>query len=61
MINFKIKLNTNKIKMNSIGFHDVVKPQISLTDPYNYPMLNRNMGMSMNTITSTQDYVKTNT
>jgi len=47
--------------MNSIGYQDVIKPQLSFSDPFNYPVLNRNMGMSMNTITSTQDYVKTNT
>lgn len=59
MIVFKINLIPNK--MNSIGFRDPVKLEVSFNDAFNYPSLNRNMAMSMNTITSAQDHVKTNT
>jgi hypothetical protein len=47
--------------MNSIGYKDTVQPQLSFGDAFNYPTLNRNMVMSMNTITTEQDHVKTNT
>jgi len=36
--------------MNSIGFKDSLPAAISSADPFNYPTLNRNMVMSMNTI-----------
>lgn len=47
--------------MNSIGYTDILKPQPSLTDPFNYPMPNRSKLMSMNTITPENDYVQTKT
>ena len=47
--------------MNSIGFKDVSPVPVSLADPFNYPTLNRNQLMSMNTITGAQDHVRTTT
>ena len=38
--------------MNSIGLKDAFRPQVSFADAFNYPTLNRNMVMSMNTITT---------
>lgn len=37
--------------MNSIGHTELIKPASSLSDPFNYPMLDRRMLMSMSTIT----------
>lgn len=47
--------------MNSIGFKDLIKPEVTIADPYNYPSLNRSMLMSMNTITGQNDHVRTTT
>jgi hypothetical protein len=56
-----LTINLIANKMNSIGYKDTVQPQLSFGDAFNYPTLNRNMVMSMNTITTEQDHVKTNT
>jgi hypothetical protein len=46
--------------MNAIGARDTLKgASFSLSDPFNYPSINRNMCMSMNTISAANDYVKT--
>lgn len=47
--------------MNKIGVHEVGERNKTLSDGFNYPTLNRNMLMSMNTITKNQDFVKTTT
>jgi hypothetical protein len=47
-----LTINLIANKMNSIGFKDTVKPQLSYADAFNYPTLNRDMVMSMNTITT---------
>lgn len=47
--------------MNTIGHSESVKPAVSLKDGYNYPVLDRSMLMSMNTITDHTDHVKTTT
>jgi len=46
--------------MNAIGAQDTLRgASFSLSDPFNYPSINRNMCMSMNTISAANDYVKT--
>lgn len=47
--------------MNHIGYKDATTHNVSLADPFNYPSLDRNMLMSMNTITTRNDHVQTNT
>lgn len=48
--------------MNAIGQQDTLNSYTkSLADPFNYPSLNRDMVMSMQTITTRNDHVKTNT
>ena len=48
--------------MNAIGEQGTIGNFTkSYADPYNYPSLNRNNAMTMNTITGAQDFVKTNT
>jgi len=47
--------------MNKIGVLELTETAKSLKDGFNYPMPNRDMLMSLNTITTINDFVNTTT
>lgn len=47
--------------MNRIGVKENIDPTKTLKDGYNYPVLGRDMLMSLNTILASHDYVNTST